>query len=188
MTKTVDKRTQIILAAMKLFIENDIQATPMTAIAKAAHTGMSAIYSYFRSKEVLINSIFIYIKERQYHNLRTEPLSGTVNEQFQKYYTEFSLYLIGHPYEFYFLSQFEHSPIITPETRARELKLYEPVTRLICEGQQQGLIKNISTQELLEFLNGGILRFMRCLLTTEREKQGQLLENQLAMAWDAVTL
>jgi AcrR family transcriptional regulator len=46
----VDKKEQIIKAAMKLLTERGVQATPMSAIAKAANTGMGTIYNYFATK------------------------------------------------------------------------------------------------------------------------------------------
>ena len=47
---------------MTLLIENGVQGTPMSAIAKEANTGMGTIYNYFPTKEDLINSTYIYIK------------------------------------------------------------------------------------------------------------------------------
>jgi AcrR family transcriptional regulator len=41
------------MAAMKLLVDRGIQATPMSAIAKAAGTGMGTIYNYFATKEDL---------------------------------------------------------------------------------------------------------------------------------------
>jgi len=39
----------------------------MSAIAKAANTGMGTIYNYFTTKEELINSIYLYIKRLRHH-------------------------------------------------------------------------------------------------------------------------
>jgi TetR/AcrR family transcriptional regulator, repressor of fatR-cypB operon len=57
----VDKKLQIIHAAMKLLIANGVQATPMSAIAREANTGMGTIYNYYATKEELINAIYIFI-------------------------------------------------------------------------------------------------------------------------------
>ncbi|MEJ7677966.1 MAG: helix-turn-helix domain-containing protein [Segetibacter sp.] len=97
----MDKKEQIILAAMKLFIENDIQATPMSAIAKAAKTGMGTIYNYFATKEELINSIFIYIKLDQHKHITKTFTNESIKKQFEYYYLSFNQFLLDNPPYFF---------------------------------------------------------------------------------------
>ena len=61
----MNKRASIQLAALKLLAVNGLHATPMSAIAKEAGTGMGTIYNYFPNKEVLINSLYVSVKEAE---------------------------------------------------------------------------------------------------------------------------
>lgn len=182
----VDKREQIIQAAMQLFVEQDVQATPMSAIAKAAKTGMGTIYNYFVTKEELINAIFISIKTDQYRHVAKEFDGVAVKKQFEHYYVGFSQYWLEHPVHFFFVDQFERSPVLTLTTKQQGLTILQPVVDILLAGQQQGIIKPVDPEELIVFLNGGLLAFIRWVLITGRENTSTLLQNQLKMAWDAI--
>ncbi len=182
----MDKKEQIILAAMKLFIENDIQATPMSAIAKAAKTGMGTIYNYFATKEELINSIFIYIKLDQHKHITKTFTNESIKKQFEYYYLSFNQFLLNNPSYFFFIDQFENSPILTKKTKEEGMSIIQPITDVLLKGQEQGIIKSMSIEELIEFLNGGIMGFIGWVLTNKKSNMDQLLKNQLKLAWDAV--
>ncbi|MEM1135659.1 MAG: helix-turn-helix domain-containing protein, partial [Bacteroidota bacterium] len=73
-------------AAIKLLVENGLHATPMSALAKAANTGMSTIYNYFSTKEILINTIYVVIKHKEEALLSTSVSMRPVKTQFEHYY------------------------------------------------------------------------------------------------------
>ena len=175
-----------MLAAMELFVKQDVQATPMSLIAKMAKTGMGTIYNYFSTKEELINAIFIYIKLEQQLHVGKTRLDLSLQKQFEHYYLGFNQYWLKHPMFFFFIDQFERSPVIAVETRKKALGIVQPVTDLIRQGQHEGKIKKINAEELIEFLNGGIHAFIRWVLTNKMEGLESLLKNQLGLAWDAI--
>ncbi len=182
----MDKREQIIQAAMQLLVEQDVQATPMSAVAKKAQTGMGTIYNYFATKEELINAIFLYIVADQYRHVAQNVEGGGVKKEFEQYYLGFSQYWLANPTHFFFVEQFDRSPIITLTTRQENLLILQPISQLLVTGQQQGLIKAFDVEGLLTFLNGGILAFIRWLLSTQLPPYQPLLQAQLKIAWDAI--
>ncbi len=182
----VDKKEKIIHGAMKLLIENGMQATPMSAIAKEAGTGMGTIYNYFATKEELVNSIFIFIKQDQIKNIMIPLTDKDIKKQFNHYYRGIIQYLINHPSYFHYLDQFHSSPVLSIAVRDQGLKIITPIVDLIMEGQKQGLIKSIGIRELLEFLDGGLMGFVRWLLVDKKSLSTLLLDNQVLIAWDAI--
>lgn len=182
----MDKKVQIIYAAMKLLTENGVQATPMSAIAKAAGTGMGTIYNYFPTKEDLINAIYLYIKQDELKQIIVPVEDVPVKKQFDHYYGGLTRYMIGHPDHFWFMDQFHNSPILLPETKEEGMKVLCPIIDLITKGQEQGIIKQLSKDELLQFLNGGLMGFVRWMLGSGKKLTQQLLDNQLRIAWDAI--
>jgi AcrR family transcriptional regulator len=182
----VDKKEQIMNGAMKLFVEQDVQATPMSAIAKEAKTGMGTIYNYFATKEELINSIFIYIKTDQQEKISQSVEGISVRKQFEHYYLGYNQYWLTYPLHFKFVDQFERSPILSQVTKEQGMSIIQPIVNLLLQGQQQGVIKAISVDELVQFLNGGIHGFIRWALTVKTKSAAELLHNQLKMAWDAI--
>ncbi len=182
----VDKKEKIIHGAMKLLVEKGMQATPMSAIAREAGTGMGTIYNYFATKEELVNAIFIYIKQDQIKNIMIPLSNKNIKKQFDHYYSGIINYLINHPTYFHYLDQFHSSPILSTAAKEQGLKTITPIVDLIIEGQKQGLIKSIGMRELLEFLDGGLMSFSRWMLVEKKSLTTKLLHNQMLIAWDAV--
>jgi AcrR family transcriptional regulator len=170
---------------MKLFIDNGVQGTPMSAIAKAADTGMGTIYNYFTTKEDLINAIYLYIKQDEHKWLKLPFTDEPVKRRFDHYFRTLILYFVKHPVHFGFMDQFHNSPILTPETKADGLKTIEPLIVLMTMGQEQGILKQIDFYELLYFINGGLMGFIRWVLREAVPLNQAMLDNQLRIAWDA---
>lgn len=57
-TKANDKRTQIMQAAMKTFVQKGFHGATVEEIAVAAGVGKGTVYEYFASKDDLFQSIF----------------------------------------------------------------------------------------------------------------------------------
>ncbi len=175
------------MAAMKLFTEKGVQASPMSAIAKAANTGMGTIYNYFPTKEALINAIYLHIKGSELdvmNMIMDESLS--LKLRFFNFYNAFVEYYLKYPYSFAFMDQFHSSPIITQETRDAGKANFMPVINLLQQGQKDGLIKEIELESLLHFLAGTITTFVRWIQDQPAEKRDALLKQQLRLVWDAV--
>ena len=182
----MEKRERIIQSAMKLLIDNGVQATPMSAIAKAADTGMGTIYNYFATKEELINAIYLYIKQDEVNFLNAPFTDESVKRRFDHFYGAFILYFIKHPLHFRFMDQFHNSPILTSDTKEEGMKTIETFLSFISKGQEQGILKQIGFDELMSFLNGGLMGFVRWVLMGHISVDKTLLDNQLRIAWDAV--
>ncbi|WP_316927874.1 TetR/AcrR family transcriptional regulator [Croceivirga radicis] len=66
----MNKKQIILSSALELLVEKGVHNTPMSAIGKAAKTGMGTIYNYFPNKEALINEIYTDIKKKKNYSLR----------------------------------------------------------------------------------------------------------------------
>lgn len=182
----MDKREQIIKAAMLLLIESGVQATPMSAIAKAANAGMGTIYNYFPTKEDLINAIYIYIKLDEIKTM-PEPLENdSIKKQFEHFYRAFATYMVDKPQHFRFMDQFHASPIITDATRSEGAEAFAKYVGILKKGQEQDIVKSISIEEMMQFINGGLMAFVRWLVISGKPLTPAMLDNQLRIAWDAI--
>ena len=56
--KSDDKRQAIIAAAIQVFAENGLSATPTSAISKAAGVAEGTLFTYFSTKNELINALY----------------------------------------------------------------------------------------------------------------------------------
>lgn len=183
----MNKKDNILQAALKLLTSNGLHATPMSAIAKEAGTGMGTIYNYYPTKEVLINEIYVVIKQQEmalFDHFNSELPTKT---QFETYFEKTVGFFLQNPLYFKFMEQLHASPIITNDSRTVGRNAVESVVQLIDSGKKDRIIKNIDTSEILQFVGGAILSYLRWYLS-DNNNQGnsRSLENLTNMVWDAI--
>ena len=59
----IDKRELLLVAATKLFVERGFHATPTSAISKEAGVSAGILFHYFKTKDHLIESLYVEIKK-----------------------------------------------------------------------------------------------------------------------------
>ncbi len=183
----VNKKEKILIEAMKLLVENGIQGTPMSAIAKAAGTGMGTIYNYFATKEDLINAIYLHIKTSEItQTLKSLDNGSSLKAQFLTFYLAFINFYLKHPQSFAFMAQMQNAPVITAATMEQGKIAFEPVFDLIKQGQAEGIIKNIEMESITYFLAGTINSFVRWMLELPKKQQKEKIDKQLQLVWDAI--
>ena len=182
----VDKRKKILKAALKLLVENGLHATPVSAIAKAAGTGMGTIYNYFESKEVLINVIYTEIKAEEQQLLAQFDEQVPIKIQFERYYNSVIDFFIENPLYFQFMEQLHASPIITEESRAAGYQTITPMIHMLEKGQQERIIKSIAVDEILQYLGGTVFSYLRHYHQKPAIDKQSTLNNLLQMVWDGV--
>ncbi|MGG5207468.1 TetR/AcrR family transcriptional regulator [Chryseobacterium sp. MIQD13] len=182
----MEKKDQIINAAMRLLTEKGVQATPMSAIAKAAGTGMGTIYNYFSTKEELINAIYLYIKNLEVQFITKKTVDSSLKIKFLDYYKAFIDFNVQYPECFAFMDQMQNSPIISCITKDKGKAEFLSIIELIEKGQQEGIIKKMTIQAVLQFLGGTMTAYVRWMLSIEESEREKHLDQQLRMVWDAI--
>ncbi len=181
----MSKKEAILEAALRLLTKNGVHATPMSAIAKEAGTGMGTIYNHFPNKNVLINALYVSIKNQEKTIFVAFNDQESLRTQFEEYYAKVIQFFIEHPEYFKFMEQLQASPIITIESKAKGFEAISIVLELIESGKKRRVIKNIETEELMQFIGGTILSYLR--LYFQEDRKGKLsLTNQLKMVWDGL--
>ena len=182
---SVNKKQNILASALDILAENGVHNTPMSAIGKAAKTGMGTIYNYFPNKEALINEIYTDIKKQEKLLFESFESSKPIKTQFENYFNIAVTFFIEHPNYFKFMEQLQASPIITEKSREEGRQSISPVFDLLTLGKQQRIIKNINTEEILMFIGGSILAYLRWYFN-QTVKEPSALSNQVMMVWDAI--
>jgi len=179
------KREIILNAALELLVKKGVHNTPMSEIAKAAGTGMGTIYNYFPTKEILINEIYIDIKQLEetlFMKVNTDQPIITV---FENYMTSIIEFFIHNQSYFNFLLQLEASPIITKKNKEEGSKSVEMMAQVLKDGQHNKIVKNIDIDEILVFIGGAITSYLKQYFSTSKKKQS-ILKNHIRMVWDGI--
>ena len=181
----MNKKDAILSSALTLLTEKGVHNTPMSAIAKEAKTGMGTIYNYFPNKEILINEMYVSIKEKEKSIFIDFDSSKPIKTQFENYFAAIIAFFQENPIYFKFMEQLQASPIITEESRSKGEDSVVSVLKLLTNGQKERIIKSIDLDEILVFIGGAIMSYLRWYFNQSQTKPSSL-KNQVNMVWDAI--
>ncbi|MGV8058643.1 MAG: TetR/AcrR family transcriptional regulator [Smithellaceae bacterium] len=109
--KSLDKRADIMQAALKLITERGFHDAPMSEISEKAGVAAGTIYTYFTNKEVLIAELHQELAEKILaHIQKSYPVEQPLRERFLCLIRELIRYFIAHPLHFRYMEQYFNSP------------------------------------------------------------------------------
>src|ERR1035437_1673436 len=110
MTK-LEKRDEIVHAALEMIAENGFHGAPRAMIADRAGVGAGTIYRYFENKDVLIAELYRDLEERIFPVIQEGYASDKpIRERFLHLGTTLLRYFIENPLDFRYAEQFHNSP------------------------------------------------------------------------------
>lgn len=187
----MDKREQILAATADLIATQGIQNCPMASIAKHAGCGAGTIYRYFKTKEELIEQLYLSIsKEMAEYSLQNYPEQASVRVRFDHIWGRFYEFLSLSPRNIGLLDQLWASPLICIELQQKAMKnIHTEVIKLLENAKQSHCIKAIQNELLLTMTFGSLFNIAR--------KQQQVpdffeedveVQTLLDMCWDAISV
>jgi AcrR family transcriptional regulator len=185
MDKKSEKREDVLNATLALIAEQGFHAAPMSQIAEKARLGVGTIYRYFKSKDELINALYLEIRKRMAEAiLNGQDTSRPVKAQFIQYLQNLIQYLIIHPAEIQFTQQYENSPFITEITRNEVGKIASPISDLFVLARNANLLKDLPDSLLMAIFSGASMGLLKMYL---RDKPPKIEMNTAIEAiWDMI--
>ena len=109
--KHIEKRNEILSAALEIISEQGFHKAPMSMIADKAGVGAGTIYIYFENKDALINEIYLEL-ERKITSVIQEGYSASqpIRERFIHLWIGLLRYIVKHPLDFRYMEQYHNSP------------------------------------------------------------------------------
>lgn len=143
----MNKEDQIFDSALQLFTTKGFHGTPTSEIAKIAGVANGTLFHYFKTKEDLVNSLYLKVK----NELVDESTKGIERVETLKLKLEFLWsktihWAITNPQKIFFIQQYMYSPYITSNTQEEVDKIKEVYIDLIKEGIKNNEIKEIPVE------------------------------------------
>ncbi len=186
----LEKRDEIVRAALELIAENGFHGAPMAMIAEKAGVGAGTIYRYFENKDVLINELYRDLEQRIYTVLM-EGYSPEkpVRERFIHIGTAILRYCIANPLDFRYLEQFHNSPYgvvhrrdrILGETGEKDIYL-----ELFKEGLARHVVKELPMVVLFALAFGPLITVARDHILGFVVLDEALIGEIITACWDGV--
>ena len=186
----LEKRDEIVRAALELIAEHGFHGAPMALIAERAGVGAGTIYRYFENKDVLINEMYQELEEKIFPVI-TEGYGElkAFRERFLHLGTALLRYFIQNPLDFRYLEQFHNSPYGVATRRERLLGVREGgdvYFHLFEEGIAQQVLKDVPLPLLFALSFGPLLAAARDHILGFIELDDALIARTIEACWDAV--
>ena len=190
MSKSPDKREEILRAALELIADHGFHGAPIAAIAEQAGVGAGTIYRYFANKDVLIRELFQEIRQRICAGLREGyPTEAPLPMRFAHLGAALLRHLTSHPQDFQYLEQFHNSPYGVEFRRDRILGQGEDndlCRGLMEEGLAQDLVKELPLAVLFALGYGPIIAVARDHNLGFIKLDEGLIKETVRACWDGI--
>ncbi|WP_144210524.1 TetR/AcrR family transcriptional regulator [Shewanella donghaensis] len=165
--KRQDKKQAILDSALHLFVEQGFHGTSTASIAKHAGVATGTLFHHFKSKDDLLNHLFISIKQEFADDI-TQALSTMINtgkdlKTDAEYLWQQAInWALANPIKQRFFLQYSMSSDINSVTRDQAMNgILHFVVALIAKGQQQKIIADFPIALMLENCHGQYLAAIR---------------------------
>jgi AcrR family transcriptional regulator len=116
--KSADKRNAILAAATRLFAERGLTAAPTSEISKAAGVAEGTLFTYFKTKDDLINALYREIKLELADAMMSDfPRKKNVRTRLRHAWDRYVNWGIAHPRQRKVLGQLQVSEVLSKKSR-----------------------------------------------------------------------
>jgi len=184
-----DKRTKIIETAIELFVTQGLQQTSMAQLSQVSGVAVGTMYHHFKSKDVLIEAIFLYIQEDfgKSIELKGEDLDLPFEKRFELSFKKAFHYYPNHPNNFFFIDTHNYSPIIPRKVREEGRRFYQQSMDLLKEGVDSGTFIDIHPTLAIRWVYNSIVSLVQLKLNEDIEITDNMIDGTLKMTWKGLT-
>jgi AcrR family transcriptional regulator len=153
--KSEDKRKAILAAAIAVFAERGIWSTPTSAISKAAGVAEGTLFTYFSTKDELVNELYRMLKLELTELLLADlPKTADLRGKLYHIWERYVHWGVANPEKYKVLMQLDVSDQITAESKAFAYTPFAEIERLATESIRLKLIHEYPVSFIAAMLGG----------------------------------
>lgn len=184
-----NKIQQIHSAAMKLVVKTGFSSLKMADVAKEAGIATGTLYIYYKSKEELINELFILTK-KEIADVMLSPdnQSPILYESFRKMWMAYFLFCYRNPEKMLFVEQFLYSGLISEDNIKLSNNYFAPLDQFLELAKQQSYIKNMDVEILKASMQGALHEIIKVLMKNNLPIESFPLNSLFDLTWNGIRL
>jgi AcrR family transcriptional regulator len=183
--RSENRRTSLLEAATKVFAEHGLSA-PTSLISKTAKVSEGSFFTYFKTKDELINALYREIRLDLAHAVMTEfPRKASVRNRLEHVWTRWVSWGVANPVARRALKHVSMSNAITPDVRAESGVLFAEVDRLQLDAVEQRKLQLPSA--LVSPALKALAEMTMDLIERQPAQAKQLTSSGFQMLWGALT-
>jgi AcrR family transcriptional regulator len=186
--KSEDKRNAILDAATRLFAERGLAASPTSEISKLAGVAEGTLFTYFGTKDELINSLYREIKLELADAMMSDfPRKKNVRSRMRHVWDRYVRCGIANPKQRKVLGQLLVSEVLTKESRAAGSAPFVEFQTMIRDGIEGRVFRNDLPVELISKSFGALVEAAIDLTVSNPSKANKYQESGFQMLWAGIT-
>jgi AcrR family transcriptional regulator len=183
----MDKREDILEAALELFAERGFHGTSVALIAEKAQVGAGTIYRYFKSKEVLVNFLYQHWKREMSESILAGLDKGLAPRRlFHEIWSRMVAFSRKHPKELMFLEFHHHAPYLDDESRRLCNLLLGEFRQFFEVCREAQITKEASPEILMTIVIGAFNATEKAFMQGEIEPTSENEALVEELCWEAV--
>src|SRR5580692_7927658 len=186
--KSEDKRNAILDAATRLFAERGLAAAPTSEISKLAGVAEGTLFTYFATKDDLINSLYRAIKLELADSMMSDfPRKKKIGTRLRHVWDRYVNWGIANPKQRKVLAQLQVSEVLTKESRNAGSAPFVEFQTMIRDAIEQRIFRNDLPVELISKSLAALVEATIDLSVSNPSKAKQYRDSGFQMFWAGVT-
>jgi AcrR family transcriptional regulator len=186
--KSEDKRNAILEAATRLFAERGLAAAPTSEISKLAGIAEGTLFTYFKTKDDLINALYREVKLELADAMMSDfPRKKKVGIRLRHVWDRYVNWGITNPKQRKVLAQLTVSEVVTKESRDAGGAPFVEFQAMIRDAIGQRIFRNDLPVELISKSLAALVEATVDLTASNPAKAKRYQDSGFQMFWSAVT-
>jgi AcrR family transcriptional regulator len=186
--KSEDKRNAILNAATRVFAERGLAAAPTSEISRRAGVAEGTLFTYFKSKDDLINSLYRQIKLELADAMMSDfPRKKNVRTKLQHVWNRYVKWGIMNPEQRKVLGQLHVSEVLTKESKEAGGAPFVEMQDMIRDAIEVRAFRNDLPADLASKSFGALADATMDLMGLHPAKANTYRESGFQMFWAAIT-
>ena len=186
--RSEDKRNAILDAATRLFAERGLTAAPTSEISKLAGVAEGTLFTYFKTKDDLINALYREIKLELADAMMSDfPRKKKVSTKLRHIWDRYVNWGIANPKQRKVLAQLTVSEVLTKESRVAGSAPFVEFQKMIRDGIEQRVFRNDVPVELISKSLTALVETTIDLTVSNPSQTKKYRDSGFQMYWSGVT-
>jgi AcrR family transcriptional regulator len=186
--KSEDKRNAILEAATRVFAERGLAASPTSEISKQAGVAEGTLFTYFKSKDDLINTLYREIKLELADAMMSDfPRKKNVRTKLQHLWNRYVKWGIANPEQRKVLAQLNVSEALTKESRDAGSAPFVEFQTMLRDAIEARVFRNDVPVELISKALAALVEATIDLMASNPAKANRYRETGFQMYWAALS-
>ena len=181
-----EKRSALLAAAIDLFSEDGIDATPTAAISKEAGVAEGSLFTYFKSKDGLVNALYLELKaELAQVLMHGFPREGSIAKKLKHLWDRHVAWCASSPKKQKALDRLVLSNRLDAASRAQGAEPFRELDDAVQRAVEDGTLRDLSLPFLHQIFSAMVMATLQ-MIATDRVGAARYRREGFEILWNAV--